>query len=161
MEDFIEPLEDALRRMDAVIIKPHPNYPNSKDIAVLQRLSRRCTIRNENFYYLMSHENVEAVYSISSSTSIEAQALGKAGHHLHTYPFQFIESDSIAYDTSRFVPMENPFTFPDFWQNVLDAFGLHAKSTAVDKLPPKPNRLRTSLRSFWGFEFVEGIVSSH
>ncbi len=158
MEDFTGPLEDALRQVDHLIIKPHPNLPDSNDIAVLRSLSPRCSVRNENFYYLMSHENVEAVYSISSSTSIEARALGKAGHHLHTYPFLFVEPDSVGQDVGRFVPMENPFATPEFWLRVLDAFGLNVKPSAWTKLPPKPNRLRISLRSFWGFEFVERIT---
>lgn len=103
----------------------------------------------------MSHDNIEAVYSISSSTSVEAKYLGKQGYHLADYPFRFTEEvDEAEFKFGSFFTVDDAIFSADFWRKVLSPLVDTTTVTGIT-IPKKANRVRTSLRSFWGFNFVD------
>ena len=153
--DFIDRLSEVAKEYDTLVIKAHPYSKDPFEATSISRLFENCLVVNNNFYFLMSHENIEAVYSISSSTSIEARYLGKQGHHLADYPFRFTEEFNDAeFKLGSFFTVDDVVFSADFWRNILSPLLPTSALTGV-RIPKKANRVRTSLRSFWGFNFVD------
>jgi len=155
VSDFLDELSQVADTYDTLIIKSHPYSLDQFEAISLSRLFNNCMTVTDNFYYLMSHDNIEAVYSISSSTSIEAQYLGKKGVHLGKYPFRFTEDlNEGEFQLGSFFTVDDVIFSADFWRQILAPLVTTTPLTEI-KLPKKPNRVRTSLRSFWGFNFVD------
>ena len=155
VSDFIDRFAEISANYDTLLIKAHPYSLDPFEAISISRLFDNCSIVKDNFYYLMSHDNIEAVYSISSSTSIEAKYLGKQGYHLANYPFRFTEEANEAeLKIGSFFTIEDVIFSADFWRKVLAPIVETTAATGIT-IPKKPNRIRTSLRSFWGFNFVD------
>ncbi|MEL6909234.1 MAG: hypothetical protein AAFO85_03370 [Cyanobacteria bacterium J06598_4] len=155
VSNFLNKFKEISAEYDTLLIKSHPYSLDPFEAVSISRLFDNCLTVSDNFYYLMSHENIEAVYSISSSTSIEAKYLGKEGHHLAKYPFRFTEDfNEGEFQLGSFFTIDDAIFSTDFWREVLAPLISTTPTTGV-KLPKKPNRIRTSLRSFWGFNFVD------
>lgn len=155
VSDFLDELGKVADSYDTLIIKSHPYSLDPFEAISISRLFKNCITVADNFYYLMSHDNIEAVYSISSSTSIEAQYLGKEGFHLGKYPFRFTEDmNEGEFQLGSFFTVDDVIFSADFWRKILAPLVTTTPITGV-KIPKKPNRIRTSLRSFWGFNFVD------
>ena len=155
VSDFLEQFEKIAASYDTIVIKSHPYTRDPFEAISISRLFNNCITVTDNFYYLMSHDNIEAVYSISSSTSIEARYLGKKGYHLANYPFKFTEDFNEAeFQLGSFFTIDDVIFSADFWRKILTPLVSTTPTTGI-KLPKKPNRIRTSLRSFWGFNFVD------
>ncbi len=155
VSDFCDRFAEISASYDTLLIKAHPYSLDPFEAISISRLFPNCQIVNDNFYYLMSHDNIEAVYSISSSTSIEAKYLGKEGYHLTEYPFRFTEEYNEAeFKLGSFFTVDDVIFSADCWRNILAPFVSTSPLSKI-RLPKKPNRIRTSLRSFWGFNFVD------
>ncbi len=155
VSDFLDELSKVADSYDTLIIKSHPYSLDPFEAISISRLFNNCITVADNFYYLMSHDNIEAVYSISSSTSIEAQYLGKEGFHFGKYPFRFTEDiNEGEFQLGSFFTVDDVIFSADFWRKILAPLVTTTPLTGI-KLPKKPNRIRTSLRSFWGFNFVD------
>ncbi len=155
VSDFLDELGQVADSYDTLIIKSHPYSLDPFEAISISRLFNNCITVADNFYYLMSHDNIEAVYSISSSTSIEAQYLGKEGFHFGKYPFRFTEDiNEGEFQLGSFFTVDDVIFSADFWRKILAPLVTTTPLTGI-KLPKKPNRIRTSLRSFWGFNFVD------
>lgn len=155
VRDFCDRLAKISANYDTLLIKAHPYSLDPFEAISISRLFSNCQIVSDNFYYLMSHDNIEAVYSISSSTSIEAKYLGKEGYHLIEYPFRFTEEYNEAeFKLGSFFTVDDVIFSADFWRKILTPLVSTSPLSNI-KLPKKPNRIRTSLRSFWGFNFVD------
>ena len=155
VSDFCDRFAKIAADYDTLLIKAHPYSLDPFEAISISRLFANCQIITDNFYYLMSHDNIEAVYSISSSTSIEAKYLGKQGYHLIEYPFRFTEEYNEAeFKLGSFFTVDDVVFSADFWRNILTPLVSTTPLSNI-RLPKKPNRIRTSLRSFWGFNFVD------
>lgn len=155
LNNFLDDLAGISKEYDTLLIKAHPYSLDPFEATSISRLFKNCVMVNQNFYYLMSHDNVEAVYSLCSSTSIEAKYLGKEGHHLADYPFRFTdEFNEAEFKLGSFFTVDDVIFSADFWRNILSPLVNTSTATGIS-LPKKPNRVRTSLRSFWGFNFVD------
>ena len=155
VSDFLAELSSVADKYDTLVIKAHPYSKDPFEATSISRLFENCIVVNNNFYFLMSHENIEAVYSISSSTSIEAKYLGKQGYHLADYPFRFTdEFNDAEFKLGSFFTVDDAIFSADFWRNILSPVLPTSAITGV-RIPKKANRIRTSLRSFWGFNFVD------
>lgn len=153
--DFVDRFVELAAQYDTVLIKPHPYSREPFDAISISRLIDNCVVVKDNFYYLMAQDNVEAVYSISSSTSIEAQYLGKAGHHFAEYPFAFSDRWSQEdFKAGAFTAVDDVIFSADFWRHILSPVMSTTQASGI-RLPKKPNRIRSSLRNFWGFNFVD------
>ena len=155
VSDFLEQFSKIAASYDTLVIKSHPYTYDPFEAISISRLFNNCITVTENFYYLMSHDNIESVYSISSSTSIEARYLGKKGYHLAKYPFKFTDDlNEAEFQLGAFFTVDDVIFSTDFWRKVLSPLISTTPVTGI-KLPKKANRIRTSLRSFWGFNFVD------
>jgi hypothetical protein len=155
VSNFLDKFSEISDSYDTLIIKSHPYSLDPFEAISISRLFNNCITVTDNFYYLMSHENIEAVYSISSSTSIEARYLGKEGHHLAKYPFRFTDNfNEGEFQLGSFFTVDDVIFSADFWRKILAPLVSTTSMTKV-KIPKKANRIRTSLRSFWGFNFVD------
>ena len=155
VSDFCDRFAEISASYDTLLIKAHPYSLDPFEAVSISRLFANCQIVKDNFYYLMSHDNIESVYSISSSTSIEAKYLGKQGFHFSDYPFHFTEEYNEAeFKLGSFFTVDDVIFSADFWRNILAPLVSTTPLTNL-RLPKKPNRIRTSLRSFWGFNFVD------
>ena len=153
--DFLPKLAEIASQYDTLVIKAHPYSSDPFEATSISRVIENCKVVTNNFYFLMSHENIETVYSISSSTSIEARYLGKQGYHLTDYPFRFTEEFNEAeFKLGSFFTVDDAIFTADFWRNILAPLVATSPLSKIT-LPKKPNRIRTSLRSFWGFNFVD------
>lgn len=156
--DFLDKFAEVSAQYDTLLIKSHPYSSDPFEAISISRLFKNCLTVNENFYYLMSHENIEAVYSLCSSTSIEAKYLGKEGYHLANYPFRFTDNwNEIDFKLGTFFSVNDVIFTADFWRTILSPLIDTSPNTGI-KIPQKPNRIRTSLRNFWGFNFVDTDV---
>jgi hypothetical protein len=155
VSNFLDKFSEISDSYDTLIIKSHPYSLDPFEAISISRLFNNCITVTDNFYYLMSHENIEAVYSISSSTSIEARYLGKEGHHLAKYSFRFTDNfNEGEFQLGSFFTVDDVIFSADFWRKILAPLVSTTSMTKV-KIPKKANRIRTSLRSFWGFNFVD------
>jgi len=166
---FIDPFGErksiavSLSGYPQVLIKPHPYGKIHKSILLISRTMINAKIVEDNFYFLLSHDEVEDVVSFCSSTSIEARYFGKNGKMIFDYPYNFLFGgenieDHIKSDPflSVYVSLNAPFYNADFWRKILKSImpvtGINGRGGFI-----KPNRFRISLRSFWGFDFVEKV----
>lgn len=155
VHDFLDHFSAIASEYDNLLIKPHPYSSEPFETISISRLFSKCNLVNKNFYYLMSHDNIEAVYSISSSTSFEAKYFEKKGFHFAHYPFKFVEIwTEEEFKKGSFFTIDSVFFSVDFWRYALSPLVETSDFTGI-RLPPKPNRIRTSLRNFWGFNFVD------
>lgn len=155
VKDFCDRFAEISANYDTLLIKAHPYSLDPFAAVSISRLFPNCMTVTDNFYYLMAQDNLEAVYSISSSTSVEAKYLGKQGYHFTEYPYRFTEEYNEAeFKLGSFFTLDDVIFAADFWREVLSPLVTTSPITNI-RMPKKPNRLRTSLRSFWGFNFVD------
>lgn len=151
-DDFLDQFAELSAAHETLLVKPHPLVQQSSTALTLSRLFPNVALVDANFYHLLSHEAITDVYSITSSTSIEARYFDKRGIHLHTYPYEFTE-DSAA--DGRYLSIHPDFFLPDFWSSVLGLVGCDVRKTAPLRIAPQRSRMRQTLRSYWGAKIFE------
>ncbi len=96
------------------------------------------------------HDAIQAVYSISSSTVLEAKYWGKQSEYFFQNPFDLAEEGDGTYSDRRYLPVFTGYLNPAFWADILGE--TVDVVTGIDvTVPDKPNRLRASLQNFWGY----------
>lgn len=150
MNDCLDTIADLAAGYDHVIIKEHPLEPQSDTLGRLQKLLPDSSVSHENFYRLISHDNLKAVAALSSSCVLEASYFGKEGHYL--LPGFTHESFSVGLEG---VNIGDAVIMPDFWRDVLAGSDCPVTEKDGLRLPEKPNRFRQQLRSAWGFNQVD------
>lgn len=152
VSDVFDKLEAMCAAHEVVFVKPHPYAKANTIVLALTRLFPNAILIDSNFYHLLSHDQLSTVYSITSSTSVEAAYFGKTGVHMARYPYLF--SDSCV-GAEGFVPIWGDFFLPDFWTPLLKAAGVPTKDTVLLGIRRAPNRMRKSLRNSWGADIFE------
>jgi len=146
-ELFLDECAEISASHSKVLVKPHPLERESSIIKMLTRLFSNTQLVDNNFYYLLSHENLNTVYSLTSSTSIEAAYFGKRGVHLSDYPYQFTSDKAHG---GVYLTIQAEMYSTRFWMSVLDSANIPRKACKAIDLPFRRNRTRDSLRSYWG-----------
>jgi hypothetical protein len=143
-----------LARYDAVVLKPHPLDPQHSLLAAASRLAgTHLGVAKDNVYRLLSLPDIAGVLSVSSSVAFEAVYFGKTVHTLAPSPIRLAwREDPIQPD--QHVSIDDAVLSIDFWRAVLVS---HVPVTPADgiRLPPKPNRLRLAMDSFWSFNQID------
>lgn len=146
-----------------VLVKPHPMEPENPHLKLVTAALRNCAVTTDNFYTLLCSENVEHVVSLSSSTCTEARYFGKDAEYLHKNPFALsYAGDEYSYGFDSFISVKDSYYGLAFWADVLSGMGLpgiRAPGAAPASLATKPNRTRTSLRSFWGYNEIDTDIA--
>ena len=146
-EDFLDEFAAMSARHNRILVKRHPYARGTSAHVALTRLFPNAVEIDANIYQLLIQPGITHVYSITSSASIEAGYFGKQGKHLAPYPYVFSE-DRLS--DVEYLQIRPAFHLPQFWAPLFAQIG-------IDTAPPPPvpstllpNRMRMSLRNFWG-----------
>lgn len=152
-EDYMEGLIARVRALSShgtVLVKLHPLERNLAVLEALRGAKFDIVETDEQVYALLSSGLVSSVVSVSSSVGEEARFFGleaEYGLALST-PVRYRESPA---DQPGHISIYDDFLATDFWREVLAPV---LPVTAPDGLAPEgaPNLLRTTLRTYWGYE---------
>jgi hypothetical protein len=146
-------LQDLFAAYEHVYIKRHPFQQAPATFDYLMDLGASVEETDLNLYRLMATSQIAGVGSFSSSASYEAVYFGKQPHFILQPPNRFALNGAIPTD-GEYVGIFDAFLSTGFWADLLGDH-MPAKGGGQAALPFKPNRLRASLRSDWGFSRVD------
>lgn len=152
--DFQHEFTEITKRYKNVYFKKHPYAEGNYEVDSFLRGFKNVAFIDENFYYLLGQEEIEAVYSISSSTVLEAKFWGKKSDYFYKNPFTLLLDDDQNFNSSAYITIYDKFLLPSFWSEVLSDV-IETRSMPHIELPSKPNRLRNSLQNYWGYNFLD------
>lgn len=137
----------------AVALKPHPLDRQHSLLEVAAGAPNVVGVIGDNTYRMLSLPQVSAILTVNSGTAYEAAYFGKQVHALTPLPLR-LGWRGAAPEAALHVSLDDILLTPDFWRLVLAP---HGPVTASDgmRLPPKPNRLRIALDSFWNFQQID------
>jgi hypothetical protein len=140
-------------RYAAVLLKPHPLEPSHSLLEIAATAPNVAGVVRDNTYRLMSLPEIAAVLTVNSSIAYEAPYFGKRVHTLAPLPIRLGWRGAME-KPNVYASLNDRVLSVDFWRQVL------APHTPVSKpdgmlLPPKPNRLRIALDSFWNFQEID------
>ena len=140
-------------RYGTVLLKPHPLEPSHSLLEVTACAPNVAGVVGDNIYRLMSLPEIAAVLTVNSSIAYEAPYFGKRVHTLAALPIR-LGWRGTADGPDVYASLNDCLLTVDFWRQVLAP---HTPVSAPDgmKLPPKPNRLRIALDSFWNFQEID------
>lgn len=150
--DFLDSFAAMAARHERILIKPHPVVRNTPT-KMLKRLFPNVDEIDANFYLLLAQEGISDVYSITSSTSIEAPWFGKKGTHFAPYPYVF-SPDRLT--EKEYLQIRPAIHLPHFWAPVLSRSGIPVRPVPQVDVTLWPNRMRRSLRATWGADIFMG-----
>lgn len=150
--DFLESFAAMSARHKRILVKPHP-IARSNPAKLLKRLFPNFVEIDANFYHLLAQNGISHVYSITSSTSIEAPYFGKAGEHFASYPYVFSEDGLTELEYLQIRPAIH---LPQFWAPLLSRIGIPSRTPPSVDTTLWPNRMRRSLRTSWGADIFMG-----
>jgi hypothetical protein len=141
-------------RHPAVILKPHPLDTEHSLLTAAASLGANVIgLVNDNLYRLLALPEISAILSVSSSAAHEAIYFGKTIYTLMPLPLRLAwRGDPIRAD--HHAALDDALLSIDIWRTILAP---HTAVTPADgvRLPPKPNRLRLALDSFWAFNEID------
>jgi hypothetical protein len=150
--DFLESFAAMAARHKRILVKPHP-VARTSPIKLLKRLFSNIVEVNANFYHLLAQDGISDVYSITSSTSIEAPYFGKGGTHFARYPYVFAQ-DGLT--DVEYLQIRPAIHLPQFWAPLLSRVGIASRTPPPVDTTLWPNRMRRSLRNAWGADIFMG-----
>lgn len=154
-EDFMSQFANMCERHTKVFVKPHPYAKNNPVVLALTRLFPNTELIQDNFYQLVSQDGISHVYSITSSTSIEAGYFKKQGVHLEKYPYQFSET----FSNTTYLTLSSEIYTPQFWRGAFSTSSLALREPACQvHIPRSQNRIRATLGTYWGAEIFSRPV---
>lgn len=152
--DFLDELVDVAQEYDHILIKEHPLEPQRNVLNELKNIFPNVAVSTENFYRLLSHENLRGVAALTSSCVVEAGYFGKKGHYL--MPGFTHAQNAIGLTPT---PICDALIKPDFWREALGAAGLKVSRKDGLSMNFKPNRFRQQLRSAWGYNQIDSDIA--
>jgi hypothetical protein len=141
-------------RHNAVILKPHPLERDHSLLVVAAGVCRNILgVVNDNLYKLLSMPEVGAILTVSSSAAYEAPYFGKTVIALAELPIRLGWRGSVA-RADIHLSLNDIVLSVDFWRMALSPYVATSEPDGI-RLPPKPNRLRIALDSFWNFNEID------
>ena len=154
-EPFAADIRAICGRYGGVVLKPHPLDRQHSLLTVASQVlpGRLFGVIDDNIYRMMALPQITAVLTVNSGVAYEAPYFGKRVHTLAPLSLRLAWRGAEA-DTASHASMNDVVLTPDFWRTVLAP---HTAVTPLDgmRLPPKPNRLRIALDSFWNFQQID------
>jgi hypothetical protein len=138
----------------AVALKPHPLDPQHSLLEVAAAAPARVIgVINDNAYRMMALPQVAAILTVNSGVAYEAPYFGKRVHTLAPLTMRLAWRGATP-EAGVHASLDDVILTPDFWRTILAP---HTRVTPADgmRLPPKPNRLRIALDSFWNFQEID------
>ena len=152
--DHLDRLKSVAADYDHLLIKEHPLEPQPEARRHLLKILPHAQVTEENFYRLVSHDNVAGVAALSSSCVLEATCFGKKGHYL----LPGFSPSSLNAGIEGF-HIGDPVICPDFWRDILAASPCPVTPRDGLRLPAKPNRFRQQLRSAWSYNQIDTDIA--
>jgi hypothetical protein len=144
LADVAEIALETWERFDHVLVKAHPLEPQAPAVAFALALSPKTSLTDAGIYSILASENLSLVSTMSSGVGLEASFFGKPA----TY---FCKPDTTASDSNDYLCVLHDFLDADFWRAVLSPLVV-TRPVLGSRIPFKPNRLRMSLKSNWGYQ---------
>jgi hypothetical protein len=146
-------IRSICERHASVLLKPHPLEPDHSLLQVAAGASNVVGVSHDNLYRLMSLPQIAAILTVNSSAAYEAPYFNKQVHTLAPLPLR-LGWRGAADNAGLYASLDDRVVSVDFWRQVLSP---HTPVSATDGvlLPPKPNRLRIALDSFWNFQEID------
>jgi hypothetical protein len=140
-------------RYAAVLLKPHPLEPEHSLLEITAGAPNVAGVVRDNIYRLLSLPEIAAVLTVNSSIAYEAPYFGKRLHTLAPLPIRLGWRGAVD-EPNLYASLNDRVLSIDFWRYVLAP---HMPVSEPDgmRLPPKPNRLRIALDSFWNFQEID------
>ncbi|WP_428492917.1 hypothetical protein [Rhodopila sp.] len=138
----------------AVVLKPHPLDRSHSLLEVVAGAPANVIgVIDDNAYRMMALPQISAVLTVNSGLAVEAGYFGKRVHTLASLPISLAWRGETP-DPERHVSLNDVVLTPDFWRMILAPY---VPVSAADgmRLPPKPNRLRIALDSFWNYQQID------
>jgi hypothetical protein len=150
---YREEIDAVAGRHRTILLKPHPYDPRHSLIERVRRAFPHARVARDNVYSLLSAPEVTEVLTFNSSVASEASFFGKPVRALLARPFEVAFREPGATQGSYASVGEHVLDV-DFWRRALAGY---VPVTATDgvRVAPKPNRLRISLQTFWGFNEID------
>ena len=149
--DFKDTLMSLANRYNHIYYKPHPYCnPNSKNERYIRSLSG-IELISDNFYKMISSENIEAVAALSSGCLKEAPYFGKKVHTLlHPYINYYKGEGDISKDD--FIICKSEYFSPTFWADILSPL-VKTKKCEYFNFESQKDCLRNIIGTNWGYQF--------
>jgi hypothetical protein len=152
--DHIAAVHAICAGYSAVVLKPHPlDLQHSLLVAAATAPARVLGVIDDNIYRMMALPQIAAILTVNSGVAQEAPYFGKRVHALAPLGLRPAWRETPPAQGTHLAVTDIVLT-PDFWRLVLAP---HARVTPPDgmRLPPKPNRLRIALDSFWNYQQID------
>lgn len=147
-EDFFDDFVKISSNHDKILVKPHPYEKNKKNQYLLTQLFAKSEVIKSNFYHILSHENVTTVYSLTSSTTIEARYFNKKGIHVAHYPYIFSEN---TLTETIYMSIRPCFLQTKLWIKIFELLDIPLKNKHI---PSMNIDIRKSLNNYWGSDIL-------
>lgn len=146
-------IHNLCRQYPAIALKPHPHDPqHSLLTAAATAPTRVLGVFGDNTYRLLAQPTIAAVLTVNSGVAVEASYFGKRVHTLLPHAISLAWQDSPR--AGSHLSIGDTVLTPDFWRRVLAPHTPVSDSDGY-RLPPKPNRLRIALDSFWNYQQID------
>lgn len=138
----------------AVVLKPHPHErTHGLLLAAAGAKANVLGVINDNIYRMLALPEVAGVLTVNSSVAYEAGYFGKQVYTLAPLPIS-IGWRGAAPTPELYASLDDVVLCVDFWRDVLTPHTTVTRHDGV-RLPPKPNRLRIALDSFWNYQEID------
>lgn len=152
--DFLKEFEKIAYKYDHILVKEHPLESQREVLESICRIFPNIKITDDNFYRLVSHENLKGVAALTSSCVVEAEYFGKMGHYL-------MPGFSHTKNSIGLIPIQicEALIKPDFWRDIFCSAGLGVSAKDGLELEFKSNRFRQQIRSAWGYNQIDTDIA--
>lgn len=155
--DFKEKFKEYTQSYNRVYYSRHP-FIKEGDENILNYLSRFSNVEIifDPSYNLLASDEIEKVFSISSSVVHEAHFFGKQTEFLYKPIFEtFNRNDDALSDPDRYIPIMHAFLFNDFWSHLLMGEVLKPNKQYYIK----NDLFRDTLSFYWGYRDIDKLES--
>lgn len=147
---YKEEIANLLSKYRTVYYKPHPLAKANNDNENFIMNFSNVKLINENFYRLMSMDEITDVAALSSGTLTEAKYFGKKSVYISHKFVNYCFSEE--YKKDDFIIVDRSYYSPKFWADVLSGIMDTNKDCIDFNFERKHNLLRNSLGTIWGYE---------
>lgn len=149
--DFKEKFISLTKKYNKVYFKKHPYAKDNSKIDKFLKRFENVEYIDENFYYILGQEEIKSVYSISSSTVLEALQWDKTSSYFYKNPFELSRFEENNFSNKEYISIDQLYLTEEFWQVLFNK-----KEYIQDNYKTNiPNKFRKSLNNLWGYDFFD------